>query len=1070
LPPDLAAARKSSQESGVLVGLPIEDYQGQFGQLELRWERCQTALPSPDGYQGQLPSEPPALVSVEQVAAAFRAVATPRRPARAERSTSTAAPRQRGRAAPPATLTRREQRWQEAWVAQLFDTAAEMVQNPGAFGKPGHHDARLAAGKLLGGLIPLGLATAAEIENFLYDAKVPSADAAKELRAIRDGIAAGEREPLTPPELPAREEPRFNQHGQPICPHCGKRLQPSKNGNGWRCLDAQGNLCFWWAGEDDSAHPRGCRTRFNMQTGEQEITYPDGRVVRIHPDRQAQRLIQDLLDGTPPPEHLELSLYGAWSETVAQLVAAWEEGGSVLARQLFKVLGRTNADLPALMERSLEQNRTGLRPGELRTVSGPTPDQLRTESGLTPDQLRTTTEPPPYRVIHSEKLHHLPRHDWLIEDVLPLGVIAQLFGAPGEGKSHLLLDMALTVAQHYPVIYIAAEDVEQYENRINAWCTHHGLGRGHLYFLPTALNLMTPAVIQQFLQVNDDIHPALIIVDPLAQCGSGGDLDSTRDMTLAVEGMLTLRQATGATVLVAHHTGWNSDHERGSSVLRGACRTVYKLVNDDGLIRLTCEKMNNATKPEPRHFRLMEQPIITEDGEAATSVIPIPSSRMRMEDAPLTEKQYQVLEALELETLREATFSQILDYTEQRKSTLHHSISRLLKRGYLKEIEIKGRKTYHLSRSGQQALEDRTRANEESGLPTGPSGVNWRVRSRPVQPDPDPTPPPNSPSGGGNSTLSEGSGPVVRSESGGSPDSGPVVRSGAPPYRGHRTPDRTDPPDEPEGTDGPDRPAKTVGVEQGAARRKPTPEEASPDRPDRRAGPAKRAGVEQGTARPQPTPEGASPDRPDRRAGPAKRAGVEQGTARPQPTPEGASPDRPDRSEKPLVSAEEVKELENEIIELVLVGQFAQARQLARRLPDPEGVELFIADAEQVQQETSPDPEMVPPSAGPGSSDQTDVPSQKDAGSSAQTDPKEPAAAPPDHDQANGPVQAALDIPAPLPRHDDTPIRVELPDGWEWAIRGSQWQARAHDGRTTVAHDGYDGRKAAVREAWAQEE
>jgi DNA-binding MarR family transcriptional regulator len=372
-------------------------------------------------------------------------------------------------------------------------------------------------------------------------------------------------------------------------------------------------------------------------------------------------------------------------------------------------------------------------------------------------------------------MEDLPDLDWLIEGMLPLGIIAQLFGAAGEGKSHVLLDLALTVAQLYTVIYLAAEDELQYKFRLRAWCQHHGVRRGQLHFWNEPLNLFIPAATAYFLREVAPIGPALIILDPLAQCGTGGDLDNTRDMTLAVEGLHIIRKATGATVLVCHHTGWSGDHERGSSVLRGAARTVYKLTNDDGLLKMTCEKMNNAPKPDPRYFRLMDQ---------GKNVVLMPSSRLVMENTRPSEKQIQILESLQLETLREASFAQLLEYTEQRKSTLHHSLSRLIKQRYVEEIPSQSRKLYRLTTTGRGVLEEHNAAPDESGTPSGPVGLNWAVQSIVVRPAPAAAGASYTPPESHTTPEETEDCPVVRCESGASPEEAPEVRSGAPPYRG----------------------------------------------------------------------------------------------------------------------------------------------------------------------------------------------------------------------------------------------------------------------------------------------
>lgn len=99
LPPDIAAAISDTKAAdgggaGVKIGTPNDQFAGMFDHIELRWGPCQTVLPTPSGYNGVLPEEPPAEVSVAQLVAAFRAVAVPR------------APRAKGRAAPPRVAPR----------------------------------------------------------------------------------------------------------------------------------------------------------------------------------------------------------------------------------------------------------------------------------------------------------------------------------------------------------------------------------------------------------------------------------------------------------------------------------------------------------------------------------------------------------------------------------------------------------------------------------------------------------------------------------------------------------------------------------------------------------------------------------------------------------------------------------------------------------------------------------------------------------------------------------------------------------------------------------------------------
>jgi hypothetical protein len=52
--------------------------------------------------------------------------------------------------------------------------------------------------------------------------------------------------------------------------------------------------------------------------------------------------------------------------------------------------------------------------------------------------------------------------------------------------------------------------------------------------------------------------------------GAGDQENSATDMQRLISGMKRIRDATGATVMANAHTGWEGDHQRGSSRLRNA--------------------------------------------------------------------------------------------------------------------------------------------------------------------------------------------------------------------------------------------------------------------------------------------------------------------------------------------------------------------------------------------------------------------------------------------------------------------------------------------------------------------
>ena len=62
-----------------------------------------------------------------------------------------------------------------------------------------------------------------------------------------------------------------------------------------------------------------------------------------------------------------------------------------------------------------------------------------------------------------------------------------------------------------------------------------------------------------------------MVFDTLAHCFGGNDENSAEDMGAFIQDCDAIKQRTGATVIVVHHSGKNEEAgARGSSALRGA--------------------------------------------------------------------------------------------------------------------------------------------------------------------------------------------------------------------------------------------------------------------------------------------------------------------------------------------------------------------------------------------------------------------------------------------------------------------------------------------------------------------
>lgn len=310
-----------------------------------------------------------------------------------------------------------------------------------------------------------------------------------------------------------------------------------------------------------------------------------------------------------------------------------------------------------------------------------------------------------FHLLPADALDDLPTLRWLIAGEIPESSFAVLYGPTGSGKSFVALDYALRIAQQVPVVYIAAEGAHGYAARKLAWCRHHKLPPGQLYFIAVAPNLLDEHQVDELIATVTEVKPALVIVDTLARTMVGGDENTQRDMGLFVAACDRLRLATDGTVLVVHHTGRNGSHERGSTVLRGASDQVISIENDDGLIRLACEKSKDSSGFPTRGLRLVtvETGRQKDDGTPETSCIVLPSDLV-ITAGTLTKNGRALLETLALEVFQTAgaRAKTLIETTGIKPSTFYSVASQLVKEGLVRQ-DAKG-DPYTITIEGIQRL------------------------------------------------------------------------------------------------------------------------------------------------------------------------------------------------------------------------------------------------------------------------------------------------------------------------------------------------------------------------------
>jgi hypothetical protein len=225
---------------------------------------------------------------------------------------------------------------------------------------------------------------------------------------------------------------------------------------------------------------------------------------------------------------------------------------------------------------------------------------------------------------------------WIMKGVLPDAVLAVMFGESGSGKSFMALDIAVAVARGTPwrgrhvrqgkVAYIAAEGAGGFRNRLKAMEQHLGvpLAEIPLTVLDDAPNMMERA---DAIDVAKAIVAAggaqLVVVDTFAQVMPGANENAGEDVGRALAHCKGIHRATGALVMLVHHSGKDASRgARGWSGLRAAADVELEVVRADEARSLTVTKMKDGEDGQEFGFRLDTMVIgMGEDQEEITSCV-----------------------------------------------------------------------------------------------------------------------------------------------------------------------------------------------------------------------------------------------------------------------------------------------------------------------------------------------------------------------------------------------------------------------------------------------------------------
>lgn len=209
--------------------------------------------------------------------------------------------------------------------------------------------------------------------------------------------------------------------------------------------------------------------------------------------------------------------------------------------------------------------------------------------------------------IHLAKEALLPQPpiDWIVENFIASNCLAVAAGDGGSGKSFSLQDLGVCVAsgknwlssmttKQVPVLFIDEESgLIRFNRRLSMVMGAHSSNDSLPLFYTCYAGfdfykslLSSLNVLEKLIK---DTGCGLVVIDALMDVIPGADENSTKDLTPFLNGLKTVIEKTGASIIVIHHLNKNGGY-RGSSSIKGAVDLLLSVKKKGNLITFESEK------------------------------------------------------------------------------------------------------------------------------------------------------------------------------------------------------------------------------------------------------------------------------------------------------------------------------------------------------------------------------------------------------------------------------------------------------------------------------------------------
>lgn len=301
-------------------------------------------------------------------------------------------------------------------------------------------------------------------------------------------------------------------------------------------------------------------------------------------------------------------------------------------------------------------------------------------------------------------LDKLPKYEYVIKGYFDRGCLSLLYGNSNAGKTFLGIDIACHIVtgegwhgqkvNKGSVVYISAEGGYGIKRRVDAFREEHDISNlNGLHFILDNVPLgKTDSHHHDLIKCLNHIENlSLVVVDTVARAMGGSDENSASDMGAFIKHCDEIKKATGAHVMLIHHSGKDTSRgARGHSSLKAAVDTEIEIKarGKSGEVTIELKKQRDGPVGQKKKFILSQHHLGTDaDGDDIMSCVlkhqnknismqkSLPSQAVKAHGLLKKMSQESPNDYIEIDTFKNRFFSEGVSNSDK-KSTVDRAYKR----------------------------------------------------------------------------------------------------------------------------------------------------------------------------------------------------------------------------------------------------------------------------------------------------------------------------------------------------------------------------------------------------------